>query len=87
MFNIRFSIIILLLTFFLPLLCQTSADKQHIQDYKFFTGTLLSPSSHSPLIILREFLMSTLLFVPNCYIVDSTIKEEHDTIVELDRLI
>lgn len=57
MFNIRFSIIILLLTFSLPLLCQTSADKQHIQDYKFFTGTLLSPSSHSPLIILREFLM------------------------------
>jgi hypothetical protein len=56
MFNIRVSIIILLLVFALPLLCQTPTDKQHIQDYKFFTGILLSPSGHSPLIILREFL-------------------------------
>jgi hypothetical protein len=57
MFKSRFSIVILLLIFSLPLLCQASADKQHIQDYKFFTGKLLSPSSHSPLVILRKFLM------------------------------
>jgi hypothetical protein len=56
MFNIRFSIIILLLASLLPLLCQTPTDQQHIQDYKIFTGKLLYPSGHSPLIILREFL-------------------------------